>query len=103
MGGRNQAAHIHGGGFAKIHTLRIDQNHLTRRCDASQNLAGVVVRHAVQGDRLGIGLLKMHLRLATDIEAFPIHHCTVAGLVDGQGVAVLADGGLTGRDLTAYG
>ena len=103
VGGCNQAAHIHGSGFAKIHALRIDQHHLTRRCDAAQNLARVVVCHAVQGGRLGIGLLKLHLRLATDIEAFPVHHRTVAGLVDGQGVAVLADGGLTGRDLTACG
>jgi len=48
-------------------------------------------------------LLKMHMRLATNIEAFPVHHRTVAGLVNGQGAAVLTDRGLTRRHLTARG
>ena len=103
VGGGHQTAHVHGGGFAEIHALRVDQHHLPRRCDAAQNLAGVVVRHPVQGGRLGVGLLKMHLRLTAHIESVPVHHRPLAGLVDGQGVGALADAGLARRHLAAGG
>lgn len=83
--------------------MGIDQNNLPWRCDASQNLARLRVSHAVERGRLGIGLLKINRGVFAEVEGVPVNHGLLAGLVDIERIARLADRGLTRTDLTARG
>ena len=101
--GGDQATHVHGGCLAKVHALRVDQHHRARRGDAAQNLAGLCVQHAVERGRLRVGLLEVDRGILANVKARPVHHSALAGLVDVEGVARLADTGLPRRDLRACG
>ncbi|BDU53083.1 hypothetical protein LINBF2_13180 [Limnohabitans sp. INBF002] len=83
--------------------MRVDQHNVARRGDAAQDLAGLGIRHAVERGRLGIGLLKVDGGVFANVKRVPVDHRALAGLVDVEGVARLADGGLARIHLAASG
>jgi hypothetical protein len=87
MCGGDQAPHINAGCFAKVHAFWVDQNNLAWRRDAAQNVAGLAVHHAVQRGGLGVGLLKVDIGVFANVEAGPVNHSPLAGLVDVEGAA----------------
>ena len=103
MGGDQEAAHIHLSGGAKQDPIGVGQKHLAVGVDAAQDLAGLGVEHAVEGDRAGRGLHKIDCGLGAHVEAVPVQHRAVAGLVDVEVIATLANAGRARHDLAALG
>ena len=83
--------------------MGVDQHHLTWCGDAAQDLAGLRVSHSVEGGRLRVGLLEVDRGVLADVEGAPVDHRTLAGLVDVEGVARLADAGLPRVNLATGG
>ena len=103
MGGDQQATHVDLGGGTKQDAVGVGQKHLAVGVDAAQDLAGLGVEHAVEGDRTGRGLHKIDLGLGAHVEAVPVQHRAVAGLVDVEAIAALPDGGGARRHLATLG
>ena len=101
--GGDKPAHVDTGCLTKVHTLRIDQHDRARRGDAAQNLARLRIHHAVERGGLGVGLQKVDRSALTKVEAGPVHHRPLAGLVDVERAARLADAGLARSHLAAGG
>ncbi len=98
-GGSNQPANIHAGIFAEVNTGRICQDHLTIGRDMAEDLAWVVTHHPIEGDAVGIRLLKFNFRILADIERLPVNRSTIAALLDDHVGATLADAGIPCTDL----
>ena len=101
--GGHDAAHVDRGARRKVHARRVDEIHLAVGVDLAVDLAGVGGQHAVERHAALAGLHKVDRGLAADVEAAPVDDGAVAGLIDGQGVGVLDDAGLTGSHLPASG
>ena len=88
--------------LAKQHAARVDQEHAAVGADAAQQRAGVAAQHPVQGDRAGVGLLKLDRLARTDVKAAPVDHCACTLLLHPRQVAGLRDLRLARSHRAAY-
>ena len=92
MGGNQKATDIHLRGRPKQHAVGVDDEDLAGGVDAPHDLAGVVVKNSVKGDRGGVGLVEIDLCARADVEGIPVDSGALAALLHRQGVARTADG-----------
>ncbi len=86
------------------HARRVDQEDLAVGAQRAEDGRGTVADDAVQRNGRGAGLHELHGLAGADVEALPVEHGLVAGLVDHHGVGRRgADAGLAGHHLRAFG
>ena len=73
-GGGHHGSRINLGAFTKRHPVGVDDDHLPVGANRAINLRGGRTRHPIQCHGLGIGLIKVNLRISSHIKTLPIHH-----------------------------
>ena len=91
MGGGNEAAHVDHAATAKEHAVAVADDDLARCSNTAQDGAGLGASDAVEGGAAGV--VEVHVGVFAHIEALPVEHCALAGLVDDHVGAALLDGG----------
>ncbi len=101
VGGGNEAAHIDHAAAAKEHAIAVADDDLARCGDAAQDGAGLRAGHAVEGGAACV--VEVHMGILAHVEAVPVEHSALAGLVDDHLGAALLDGGAAGGHAAAAG
>ena len=101
----DQSADVHFRARAEEHAVGIHQHDLAIGLDLAEDLTRFLIEDAVQGHRLGVGLLETHLLALGDIEALPIDGGARTVLLDGGDATagVMLDAGAAGAHLATAG
>ena len=97
----HQAADIDLRSGREQHAVGIDHEHLAVGAEAAEDAGRVGAEHPVQSHRTGVRLHEPHRLAAPDVEALPVDHGVLAGLVDGQRAGPGRQAGAARGDLAA--
>ena len=100
--GGHEAADIDLGTAGEQHAVGVGKKYLAVGIELAVNLARLIADDAVERHGAGVGLDEIDGGRSADIEALPIEGHTLAGLLHGEHVRRLADGGAA-RHHTAAG
>ena len=89
-------------GGTEQHAIGVDDEDLAWGVDAPHDVAGVIVKHTVEGDGSGVGLVEVDLCTGADVEGIPVDGGALAALLHRQGVARTADGRTPTHHLAAF-
>ena len=99
QGRGRQRADIHLATATKDDASGVDNHHLTVGVEITEDVRWVLIRHAVERNAGGVGLLKRHAGFGADIEALPIGDHLRRGLGHGHGAAVVRNAARATDDL----
>ena len=101
----DQTADIHFRPGPEEHAIGVHQHHAAVGLDLAEDLTGFLIEDAIKRRGLSIGLLKLHLLVAADVETAPVNGGALTALFDGgQTVGgVMTDGRTAGPYLPTSG
>ena len=99
----HNTAHIHLRVSGEEHTVGVDQEHLAVGVERALDDRHVRPQHPVERHGVAARLHKVDGVTLADAEALPVCRHTIAGLGDGQGIALCGYAGRAAHDLPAGG
>ncbi|MNX77941.1 hypothetical protein D3C86_1095070 [compost metagenome] len=101
---RHQTTHVDLRGLAEQHAVGVDQEHTAIGVELSHDLAAIGADDTVQGNGIGVRLMKIHPAARGDIETGPVDGQLVARLLDFLRQAIwFRNTALPAGDLAAHG